>query len=414
MARPAKGQVLEIVRKTKQGPTRTFALRFYAYKKRRYITLNATTRQEAEQELANVLADVRRGIWQPSAPALQVAEPEPEPTFHLFATEWVGRRRHGVDERTVEFWRWALELHLLPLFGPYLLSAITPELIDRYTAAKVREREQRLVDRPLSNGSINRTVRVLAQVLDDAIEYGYMTSNPARGRKRKLQAKRPRRIWLELDEVRSLLDAAGNHRALLATMILAGLRVGELCSLRWRSVDLARGVLTVEESKTEAGEGRRIELTPSLLEELKLHRAKHKEASRDGLVFPTLTGRQRDRNNVRSRILQPALTRANKKRNEAGLPPIAHATNHTLRRTFASLLYEAGATPAQVMDQLGHTSAALALEVYARKMERNRDTLARMDALVAGSEWAAMGSNGDAPAVLSTEETTAPAVNPLR
>ncbi|TML54098.1 MAG: site-specific integrase [Actinobacteria bacterium] len=30
-------------------------------------------------------------------------------------------------------------------------------------------------------------------------------------------------------------------------------------------------------------------------------------------------------------------------------------TNHTLRRTFAALLYEAGASPAYVMSQIGHT-----------------------------------------------------------
>jgi integrase len=33
-------------------------------------------------------------------------------------------------------------------------------------------------------------------------------------------------------------------------------------------------------------------------------------------------------------------------------------TNHTLRRTFASLLHEAGASPAYGMSQMGHTSAA--------------------------------------------------------
>jgi len=52
-----------------------------------------------------------------------------------------------------------------------------------------------------------------------------------------------------------------------------------------------------------------------------------------------------------------------------------------------------GASPAYVMSQMGHASSALALEVYARKMERQRDTGARMDALVRGADWATMGSN---------------------
>jgi hypothetical protein len=68
-------------------------------------------------------------------------------------------------------------------------------------------------------------------------------------------------------------------------------------------------------------------------------------------------------------------------------------TNHTLRRTFASLLYEAGASHAYVMAQMGHTSSALALEVYAKKMERQRDTGVRLDALIRGADWAQTGTN---------------------
>lgn len=73
-------------------------------------------------------------------------------------------------------------------------------------------------------------------------------------------------------------------------------------------------------------------------------------------------------------------------------------TNHSLRRTFASLLYEAGASPAYVMAQMALASSALALEVYACKMERQRDTGARMDALVRPADWAPMGTGLDSVA----------------
>ena len=44
--------------------------------------------------------------------------------------------------------------------------------------------------------------------------------------------------------------------------------------------------------------------------------------------------------------LRPAIKAANEKRAKKELPPIQQGvTNHTLRRTFASLLYEAGASP---------------------------------------------------------------------
>ena len=195
-------------------------------------------------------------------------------------------------------------------------------------------------------------------------------------------------------------------------MILAGLRVGELCALRWRSVDLARGRLTVEEAKTDAGTGRVIDVSPMLLDELKAHKAKARNPEPDALVFPTRTGTMQHRANISSRVLARALERANAKLDEAGKPSIAAGvTNHTLRRTFASLLYEAGATPAYVMAQMGHESAELALEIYAKVMERKRDTGERVDALIRGADWAVMGSNGTTPDnSMSAPATENPAV----
>ena len=65
MARRSEGQVVE--RHWKSG--RGYALRFRAYGERQYLTLGPETedwnRKRAEEELANVMADVRRGIWVP-------------------------------------------------------------------------------------------------------------------------------------------------------------------------------------------------------------------------------------------------------------------------------------------------------------------------------------------------------------
>jgi integrase len=113
------------------------------------------------------------------------------------------------------------------------------------------------------------------------------------------------------------------------------------------------------------------------------------------------------RDNIRCRVVSKAVDRANKALVEACLPPIGDGiTNHSLRRTFASLLYEAGASPAYVMSQMGHTSAALALEVYAKKMARSRDTGERMDALIQAADWAQKGANGSEPVHAFTKEET--------
>ena len=65
MASRPKGEVK--VREWKSG--RGYALRFWAYGERQYLTLgferDGWDRARAEEELQNVLADVRRGIWVP-------------------------------------------------------------------------------------------------------------------------------------------------------------------------------------------------------------------------------------------------------------------------------------------------------------------------------------------------------------
>ena len=61
------------------------------------------------------------------------------------------------------------------------------------------------------------------------------------------------------------------------------------------------------------------------------------------------------------------------------------------------------------MAQMGHTSSALALEVYAKKMERQRDTGERMDALIRAADWAQMGTNGsDGLASIQPRQQKAP------
>jgi hypothetical protein len=43
------------------------------------------------------------------------------------------------------------------------------------------------------------------------------------------------------------------------------------------------------------------------------------------------------------------------------------------------------------MAMMGHRTSAMALDVYARKLDRDRDTGARLDALIKGPERTQMG-----------------------
>lgn len=420
MPRPATGQVLYDTRRAEP----VYALRFRAYGKRQYLTLGSKqegwTQKKAEQELQNVLADVRRGIWQPPTPAPTPAT-DSDPTFHEFASQWYEANADGWSQKTRDDYKWRLSHHLLPFFKEHRLSRITVVEVDRYRAAKVREaarlakaqevwqariaaeqdepkrkelRKQR-PPRPLAPPSLNKTIITLAQILEVAVEYEIIARNPAKGRRLRLKASKPAPVWLDrAQQIEALLNAAGEldreagpvgrhieRKALLATLVFAGLRVGELCELRWRDVDLNARRIAVKASKTDAGR-RAVDVFPVLrdtLTDLKTRR----RPSLDAYVFAAASGAASLPANVRKRIVAPAVERANQRLAESGENPLPEPlTPHKLRHTYASLLVALGADPGAAMDQLGHTDARFTLSVYRHGMRRDQASKCALRKLV--------------------------------
>lgn len=409
MPKPATGQVL--ARDGARGTT--YALRFRAYGARQYVTLGSSndgwTQQRAEHELANVLADVRRGIWRPPTPEPIVPTTQ-MPTFHAFASEWLEARRVELAARTYEDYFWALTHHLLPFFAGHLLTDITKQEIDRYKSAKVRERNEldvarargeKVEARGLSNNSTNKTLTRLAQILDAAVDYDLIAANPAAGKRRRLKTTKPRRPWVEPEQLPTLLRAAepllaGRGRPLLATLAGAGLRIDEALSLERRHVNLAKGTLTIVASKTDAGV-RIVDLIPSLREELSLWLDTSPWKQPTDLVFPTLKGKKDNRQNVRRRLFLPAIERANAKLVELGIEPIGKVSPHGLRRTYASLRCVVGDDVAYTAAQLGHEDAVFSLRVYTQAVKR-RERLegAEREQFERAIEWAQWARSGTA------------------
>ena len=73
------------------------------------------------------------------------------------------------------------------------------------------------------------------------------------------------------------------------------------------------------------------------------------------------------------------------------MPPIAHVTNHSLRRTFCSVLCEAGGSPAFVMNQMGHSGSSMALGDLRKEDGPQPGHRARMDELIRDAEHAEVG-----------------------
>jgi integrase len=436
MGRHATGQVVE----DRRLKSPTFALRFSAYGTRRYLTLGSKAdgwdRARAERELAHIVADVERGLWRPAEAAPVAAAPRECPTFHEYATEWFerqklegGRRAGGLSPAGVADLEWRITYHLLPFFADMRLDEIRVEDVDRFRLSKVRERDE--IDKAIAKGkplmedytdprtgrtwrrrrtalgavSINKLIGTLSAILEVAVEHELVTRNTAHGRRRRLASVTPTRTFLDqASQISALLDAAGQldengqRRALLATLTFAGLRISEALALRWADVDLHRKTIRVRASKTDAGV-RTVNIVAVLQHELREYKARV-IGEADALVFATATGGEHSASNVRSRVLAKAVVLANEQLAKAGSELIPTSlTPHSLRRTFASILFAVGEPLPYAMSQLGHADTKMTLGVYARAMSRRDGEAERLRELVEGTVIsAAKGSKADSEA----------------
>ena len=381
----------------KDARTVTWRLRVRAYGRRHRLDLGTNhegwNRERAQVQLERIMGQVERGTWEP--PGEEAVEADTDETIHLTVSRWWQRKKRELTPNGRANYRWQVD---------YVLADLAQIPTAELTTQRVDEFRDWLSRRGLSPTSVNMVLSRLAQVLDDAVEYGVCDLNVARGRRRRLRQRKPARNFIEPDMVVDLLDAAGEweaslpahqrygRRALLALLCLAGPRISEAIAADRGDFDLAAGRWRIPAAKTDAGE-RHVELTMLLADELREHVA----ARGIGVGHPmwlTWKGGRLNPSNIRTRLLRSSLgpgkrqtrskgtkpkrpkgvvERVNERRAQEGkmlLPE--RVTPHTLRRTFASMALMAGRDPRWVMGQLGHSDARLTLSVYAQVMQRQR------------------------------------------
>jgi integrase len=163
------------------------------------------------------------------------------------------------------------------------------------------------------------------------------------------------------------------------------MRFGELAELRRTDVDLERrrinvnravirvdGVFVVGPPKTDAGK-RSIALPPHLVDLLREHLDERVDEDPDALLFPARQGGHMATGSL-YKVFYPA-------RAKAGLPDLRF---HDLRHTGATLAAQGGATLADLMARLGHTTAAAALVYQHTALERDDLIAANLSAMATG------------------------------
>jgi len=258
--------------------------------------------------------------------------------------------------------------------------------------------------------NILATLRVM---LNAAVDDGVILTNPADRLGRKLRlvksaTTRQEEIKAFTRERLGTFLAWGPHEApQFATLFLllarTGLRLGEALVLRWDDLDFGNREIRVERALSgglietpKSGHGRTVDMSRHLAQALQaLLVARKTETLRRGWkevpawVFCSRRGGILNDANVRRAF--------NKVLRKAKLP--SHFTPHCLRHTFASLLLQAGKSPAYVQRQLGHASIQLTVDTYGKWLPMgNKSAVDRLDDPIPALQFDRNGSKAVAEA----------------
>ena len=280
--------------------------------------------------------------------------------FQEVYTRWESETRNKVKESTLANYQVKAQHFILPRFGDCPIDAITIN--------DIRTFAQELTAQDLSNKYIRDILSVLKSVLLFA-EQQYHVQNPMTIFMMPPRV-RPELVMLSAKDQHTLEQYIAAHHNLetlgIAIAKSTGLRVGELCALQWKNVDLDKRILTVTKTiqriqapngkdKTKriitdpksASSCRKIPIPASLLPLLL-------EFADEPDVY-VIAGRKTP---VEPRTVQYRFTRILK---AAGLPIVNF---HALRHMFATNCIRLGFDMKTLSELLGHSSVEVTMKIY--------------------------------------------------
>jgi integrase len=284
--------------------------------------------------------------------------------------------------------------HVSSLLGGSLVVEITPKVVKRYQADRLKEKAgpktindevQLLLRLCGEQGALIRATlrrdKALKLALPASPGRPYSAEEQERMLVAAFESTRAARLACERQvrgEKPAKGDKQGGSPSIYPALVVAlncGMRDAEIRQLRWSQIDFTKLMLTVGRAKTEAGAGRTIPLNGTLLDALlehaKWYMKRFGDQKPEWFVFPG-GGRFPSNPTVGITTLKTAWTSI---RNKAGVTGRWHDNRHTLITELA----ESGAGDETIMAIAGHVSRQM-LSRYAHiRTEAKRGALEDVD-----------------------------------
>ena len=305
-------------------------------------------------------------------------EPYSQERFCAWTEQWLEEEvRPGGRPGTFAGYRRNLDKHIYPEIGDIPLRDIRS--FDIQNSVNVWAGI-------LAPGTVRGIFRLLKSILSAAYERGLIHENPCRNiRIPKLKARMPRVLTRGEQEIlEKRLGETGETEYLLC--LYTGIRVGELCALQWKDIDLQEQMLHIRHSiqriPSQNGErktclvcsmpktdtSRREIPLPDFLVHVLRKKNREAEAKPNDFVFPGTRNRYKDPRALQRRIHSLC--------DELG---IREVHMHTLRHTFATRCLEQNIGYEVLSEFLGHSSPRITLSCYAHcTLEEKRKSIERL------------------------------------
>jgi integrase len=329
-------------------------------RQQRYATVHGSY-QDAQRELTRLLSAADSGTL-PDPSNATVAE---------YLRSWLASA-HEQSPKTLERYHELAERQIIPHLGANKLQKLKPEAVRQWHSV--------LLGEGLSARTVGHAHRLLRLVLGYAVKNGTLTRNAAAVHAPPKVVAREIEI-LKANQIAEVLAKLDGHALfpIVSLALATGMRRGELLGLQWGDIDLDAATLRVERSVEETRAGLRVKppktargrrnlsLPPEAVAMLRAHKVKLLEL-RLVLGLGTIKPETWVFSTIEGRLLSPDNLSRDWRRicNARQLPRVSF---HALTHTHASLLIKKGVDILTISRRLGHSKAAVTLDVYGHLIE---------------------------------------------
>lgn len=334
------------------------------------------TKKEATDALRKLEVQVNEGTYVESKNVL----------FKQYIEDWLSIKKISLSNSTISLYKRSIKNHISLSLGNIVLSKMKPQHIQKFIIG--------MHEAGLADASIKRIFNIVNVCLNDAVNLGDLSSNPARKVEKPKVLPKEMAIWT-VEQIQHFLESSKNHRlyCIFHLAIMTGLRKGEILGLRWKDVDLEKQVLyvtqtletdgkTIKKGAKTKGSVRSVTISPSTKEVLLKHKEQQdaekayfaSEYDNLDLVICAENGAPYHPRN---------LTRTfNTLTKKADLP---HIRFHDLRHTHAALMIAQNEPMKLIADRLGHSKITTTMDTYGHLLPNmQHDASNRLDQTLFG------------------------------